>query len=71
MSTAYPTAQEAYRAAADLAPQRHFEPRVGDTEWRFVDREFEVKWSHVIAVGGAVFCLFAGALTGEWLQVPL
>lgn len=71
MSTAYPTAHEAYRAAADLAPKARFEPRVVDAEWRFVDREFEVKWSDVIAVGGSVFFLFAGALLGEWLHIPL
>lgn len=71
MSTAYPTAHEAYRAAADLAPGARFEPTVVDAEWRFVDQEFEIRWSHVIAVGGGVFFMFAGALLGDWLHIPL
>jgi len=73
MHAALQSAHEAYRHAADLAPPAPPPADQGlvDAEWRFVDREVEVQWGDVIAFGGAVFFLFAGALLGDWLHVPL
>jgi len=72
VSTAYPTADEAYRAAAELSPppvRRAPEPI--EVEWRFVDQDIEVQPRDMVAIGGGVLALVAGAMLGSWLHIPL
>ena len=56
---------------ADLTPPPA--PVEADLTWRTVARKLnepmDVPTDHLVAVGGAVLCLIAGAVCGAWMQI--
>ena len=80
--SAVQSAHQAYRSADALAPAVPVRPdfsRAAATEFEaprgigellaWSNRELEVETRHLVAAGGAVFFLLAGALCGAWLAV--
>ena len=83
MNAAVQSAHDAYRTAAELAPERRVirvdftrPARHGEAAAEadpvnrlaaWANREMDVPTRHLVAAGGAAFFLVAGAMCGAWM----
>lgn len=71
VTNAVQSARQALNAADDLSPPGHAS-REG-LDWRSLVRQLnapmDVSSDHLVAAGGAVLFLIAGAACGAWMQV--